>query len=130
MDVDCEVCGHRARVDEADVARAPVEVTCSACGASRLVTKSGHSIAPPRRIAHDEPVDLGALADADVDRLSDLASLAEQSNAGRASPLPLDELIEVPPSVRAVIRGSLPPAPPEVDAAPPFDARTAAPPPR
>jgi hypothetical protein len=85
MDVDCEGCGHRARVKDADVARTPVEVTCTACGAKRLVTKSGCSIAPPRRIVADEPLDLKALADADVDRLSDLASLVAQSNAGRAS---------------------------------------------
>jgi hypothetical protein len=111
MDVDCESCGHRESVGDAEVARGPVEVTCADCGAVRLVTKKGHSIAAPRRAPHEEPLDLAAIADSDAERLTDLASIARQSESGRASRLEPEDQFGVPPSVRANIRTSFPPPP-------------------
>ncbi|HVY47657.1 MAG TPA: zinc-ribbon domain-containing protein, partial [Minicystis sp.] len=106
MDVLCQACGAAGEVPDEQVARHPVEFTCDACGARHVVTKRVCRLLPAGgRVSRFDD----APFDADEERLRDLAAIAERSDAGRASRVSLQELLDAPESVRRVIRVSQPP---------------------
>ena len=112
MYTKCEVCRMGNEVPDAELERHIVHFRCTGCRTSYWATRTACRRVPrstrPPPLRRRPP----ALAASDAgERLDDLHAIARQSTLPPPPPLPAEELVDAPASVRHAIRTSLPPSP-------------------